>query len=148
MRGACYVLILGVAFTISAATIAEAKGSARVQQSDGSVQTYPNVSIRIRNKTLRITTADGKGTLIIDKAACSYLGALQRCLPYSIMLHQGGGDSRINFDQGTVYANLTDARQQLPQSSTQIPPRGILLALRTKAGTYITLSGTIDEMKP
>jgi hypothetical protein len=45
-----------------------------------------------------------------------------------------------------VYVNLTGAKQQLPLSSTQLPPQGILLSLRTKIGTIVNLSGEIDQV--
>jgi hypothetical protein len=139
-------LIIGCALLLTGAPPADAKGTVLVQQSDGSTQSYAGVDIRITNKTLRITTADGKGTLVIDKAACSYAGDLLRCLPYSITLDQGGGTHPLDFERGTIYANLTDAKQQLPFSSTQVPPKGILLALKTKIGTIVTMTGEIDEV--
>lgn len=137
------VLALALGFT----SIAYAQGTVRVQQSTGKVRVYNNVSIRVAKKTLRVTTADRKGTLIVDKAACSSDGALQRCLPYSIKLAQGGSTHPLDFLTGTIYANLTDTKQQLPLSSTQLPPRGIVMALRTKIGTYVSLTGVIDEVK-
>lgn len=139
-------LILVCAVLAGSAGAVQAKGTARVQQNDGSVQSYADVEIRITNKTLRLTTADGKGTLVIDKAACSYVGELMRCLPYTMTLDQGGGVHPLDFDRGTVYLNLTDAKQQLSFSSTQLPPRGILLALKTKVGTIITVTGVVDEV--
>jgi hypothetical protein len=66
---------------------ANATGTARIQQRDGAVKTYRNVRIRIENKSMSITSSDGKGTIIISKAACSMIGKLVRCLPiprYSI----------------------------------------------------------------
>jgi len=132
---------------VAGAGVADAKGTARVQQHDGSVQVYPDVTIRlIRRKSLTLTTADGQGTLTIDKGACSYVGDIQRCLPYHVTLTQGGATHTLDFDRGTVYANLTDQKQQLPLSSTQLPPRGLLMALITERGTYITLTGKIDEV--
>ncbi|MGZ3553919.1 MAG: hypothetical protein ACXWNK_17995 [Vulcanimicrobiaceae bacterium] len=139
--GLASFILACVAFT----AFAEAKGTVRVQQSSGSVQVYRDVAIRIVGKTLRVTTADGTGTLVIDKAACSYVGEVQRCLPYHITLDQGGGAHPIDLKEGTAYVNLTDAKQQLPLSSQQLPPHSILLALSTKIGTYLTMNGEIDR---
>jgi hypothetical protein len=138
-------LIAGISSVMSAAP-AQATGTVRVQQSNGSVQVYDDVSIRVTHKVLRVTTSDGTGTLIIDKAACSYAGQLQVCLPYSVKLQQGGQTRPIDLISGTVYVNTTGQTQQLTYSSTQLPPRGILLALRTKAGTYVNMTGRIDEI--
>ncbi len=139
-------IIVAAAIILASSSHAWATGTVRVQQQDGSVQLYPDATIRITNKTLRVTTADGKGTLIIDKAACSYLGDLMRCLPYSMTLNQGGGTHPLDFQRGTVYLNLTDVKQPLPLSSKQIPPRGIMLSLTTKIGTIVDITGLIDEV--
>jgi hypothetical protein len=138
--------IIACLLTLTVSSDAWATGTVRVQQNDGSTQLYPGATIRITNKTLRITTADRKGTLVIDKAACSFLGELMRCLPTSMTLDQGGGMQPLDFQRGTVYLNLTDGNQPLPFSSKQIPPRGILLSLTTKIGTIVDVTGLIDEV--
>jgi uncharacterized membrane protein len=137
---------LASALAVAAGTSpAAAEGVVRIQQNDGSVQVYSNVSIHlVKNKALTIATADGKGKLIVDKAACSYEGELQRCLLYGVWLDQGGTTKQVDLQQGTVYVNLTAEKQQLPLSSQQLPPKGIVLALSTKVGTYISLNGIID----
>jgi hypothetical protein len=145
LRNLCS-FIIAFAILLAASSASYAKGTIRVQQSNGSVQVYHDVTIRIAQKALRVTTADGKGTLIIDKAACSFVGELQVCLPYSIKLDQHGSVNPLDFERGTVYVNLTDAKQQLPLSSTQLPPQGILLSLRTRIGTIVNLSGVIDQV--
>jgi hypothetical protein len=118
----------------------------RVQQKNGSVQEYPNSSIRYTkaSKTLTVTTADGKGTLIIDQAACSFIGQLFRCLLTSASLKQNGVTRPLDFETGTIYANTTDAKINLPMSTQGVPPHGLVMALKTKAGTYLSLTGTID----
>ena len=140
-RSACILLCL---LLLLDAGTAIAKGVVRVQQSNGSVKNY-DVSIRVVHRSLRIMTSDGKGTLIIDHAACSYVGELQRCLLYGAKLQQNGETRPIDIDTGTVYVNLTNTKQQLPFSSTQIDPQGILLTMRTKIGTYVSMHGRIDE---
>lgn len=121
----------------------QAKGTVRVQQSDGSVQIYRNATIRVVGRTLHITTADKKGTLIITEAACSHIGALLRCLPYRYILQQNGAHA-LDFQRGTVYYNPTSAKEQLSHSSMQIEPNGVLMSLVSKKGTYLTLTGTLD----
>jgi hypothetical protein len=140
------VILAACALAFGAVAIpVDAKGTARIQQKNGSVQVYPNVTIRgIGGNALTITSADSKGTLIVTKAACSFAGEVMRCLPYSMALAQGGSTKPIDFDRGTVYYNSTDTKQQLPLSSTQLPPKGILAAFLTKRGTYITVTGTVD----
>lgn len=126
---------------------AHATGTARIQQPDGAVKVYRDVRISIENKRMSITSSDGKGTLVIGKAACSMIGKLMRCFPYSAVLDQNGGAQPVAMQTGTVWLNLSDAIQQLPRSSTQLPLRGVLLSIRTKAGTYVSLQGTVDELK-
>jgi hypothetical protein len=145
-----YLVVLSICMCVcvlATTSDAYAKGTVTVQQSDGSTQQYAGVSIRIISKTLRITTADGVGTLSIDRAACSYVGDLMMCLPYDMTLDQGGGSHPLDFQRGTVYLNLTDAKQQLPLSSTWLAPQGILLSLTTKIGTIVNMSGTIDQVQ-
>lgn len=90
---------------------ADATGIARVQRRDGSVKTYTAVRIIVRNDSMSITSHDGKGTLLIGKAACTKVAELIRCLPYDATLEQGGGTARIALQTGTVWLNPTDARQ-------------------------------------
>jgi hypothetical protein len=127
---------------------AGATGTVRVQQKDGSVQTYDDVSIRVKHNTVRIGSRDQKGVLVIDRAACSYVGELLRCLPTSFRLVQTGQTKTIQLINGLLYANLTDAPQQMTLSSTQIKPHHVMLTLHTLRGTYITVHGLIDEMQP
>jgi hypothetical protein len=143
-----YAVALGIAgLLLSIAAVARAEGTARIQQADGSVNTYHNVKIQIVNKTLTMTSADGKGTLMIYRAACAYQGQILACLPTGTSLIQGGTVSPIKLVSGTVYANMTDTPQNLANSSTQLPPHSILMALKTRRGTYVSLNGTIDKVK-
>jgi hypothetical protein len=124
-----------------------AKGTVRVQQSNGSVQLYDNATIEVVGKTLQITSADGKGTLIINDAACSYIQKLMRCLPYHYVLQQNGTHP-LDFERGTIYYNPTQTRQQMSFSSTQLEPQGVLIAVKSKKGTYVTVTGKLDGRKP
>jgi hypothetical protein len=144
MRILSIVLAAAAVFTASSAALAS--GTTRVQQADGSVQIYDDVSIVYANQALRITSADNKGTLIISKGACSYVGQLQRCYPYEMTLAQNGGEHPLDFERGTVYYNPTDTPQALPLSSTQVPPKGIICFIKTKRGTFIAIHGTLDKV--
>ena len=140
------IIVLSVALIFGVASAVDAKGTVRVQQSDGSTQVYNNVTLRIVGQTLRITSEDGKGTLVVTKAACSFEGDLMRCLPDELVLQQGGSEHTLDFQRGTIYYNNTAAKQQLSLSSTQVPPNGILGLLLTKKGTIIAVSGVVDAV--
>jgi hypothetical protein len=139
-------VLLGCAIALAQAPpFARAHGIARVEQSDGVSHEY-RVSLHvIDHRAVRVTSADGRGTLVIGKGACSYSGELERCLPYRIVLDQAGTKRAIDFQRGTEYLNRTDSAQQLPLSSERVPAHGLLLLLLTAHGTYITVRGTIDR---
>ena len=145
MKQICAFLFLVIATILCAGTCL-AKGTLTVQKLDKPIQIYSDVRIVVSNKTLKVTSADGKGTLVFDKAACSYVGELQMCLPNDCTLVQGGTSSPINIMKGTAYVNFTDQDQPLSNSSTRLPPNGILFSLTTKIGTIINLTGVIDEV--
>lgn len=110
------------------------------------MKVYPNVHITVVRRTLRITSSDAKGTFILSRAACSMVGELMHCLPDTATLQQFGETRSIELRSGSVWFNNTEATQQMPLSSTQVPPRGILLTLQTPRGTYLSLTGTVDEI--
>jgi hypothetical protein len=124
---------------------ANAGGTLRVQQHDGDVRYYTGVHIRIDHRRLVITSSDRKGMLVFDRGACSAVGALIRCYAYGGELHQEGKVLQFNLKSGTAWLNPTDLKQPLPHSGTQLPPHGILMAVETKAGTYASLVGAVDE---
>ena len=61
-------------------------------------------------------------------------------------LERDGTTRSIDFTGGTIYVNPTRSTQQLTHSSTQLPPHGILFSIRTKIGTFVSLSGQIDGL--
>jgi hypothetical protein len=139
--------VLGYAAVVAVGgASALAEGTVRIQQVDGTVNTYHNVSIKILHSALYLTSADTKGTLVINRAACYFQGQIMICLPTSGTLVQNGAVNPIGFETGTIFLNLTGAAQQLTLSSTQIPAHSILLSLQTKRGTYINLKGSIDKV--
>src|SRR5690242_6360024 len=58
------------ALVFAFATPAWASGTVRIQQNSGSVQTYTNVLLKIVNKTLTLTSADGVSTVVISGVDC------------------------------------------------------------------------------
>jgi hypothetical protein len=139
------VLALGAWLAFGAAS-ASAAGTILIQQADGSSNVYDDVAIKVIHNVLYMTTADGRGTLVISKAACSYQGQLMVCFATSAALVQAGKTSALDFKNGTVYVNNTDDPQPLALSTQKVPPHGILVSLTTKKGTYISLSGQIDKV--
>jgi hypothetical protein len=125
---------------------ARADGVMRVQQSDGAVQVYHDLKIRLAGHTVWIHSGDRKGVLEVASGACSFVRELQRCLPYATTLHQHGATRTIVLQQGTVYLNLTGDLQRLPHSSQQLLPHALLLFLHTMHGTYVSVKGTLDEV--
>jgi len=125
---------------------ANATGTAVISQADGSRRTYTGVRIVIWNESMALTSSDGAGTVVIGKASCTKIGELVRCLPWDATLFQNGNKVHIALKSGTVWLNPSGTIQALSHSSTQLPPRGVLLAMETKRGTYVTLTGTVDEV--
>jgi hypothetical protein len=148
LLGRVLLAALAVALAVAAPFApAGATGTARVVQRDGSQKTYTNVRISIKNGSMAITSADGQGTIVLGDAACTKVGELLECLPYDATLLQYGRKTHIPLQSGTVWLNPSQTRQPLSHSSTQLPPRGVLLAVRTKRGTYVTLTGVVDEVQ-
>ena len=144
-------LFLGTIYLVGGLVLATswpayATGTMHIQQPNGSTQVYENVKIRVSEQKLRITSADGKGTLIISKAACNFVQKLMVCLPYTLTLAQKGKSTPLDFYNGTVYINTGDVNAALPHSSTQVPPNGVVFAMTSKIGTIITLTGKLDEV--
>ena len=127
---------------------AGAQGVTRVRQIDGSVQEYQNVRMSLKGATLWIVSADHKGALEIVNGACSFAGDLQRCFPYTVVLHQHGRTHTITVDRGTVYVNLSAVAQRLRHSSRMLAPRNVLIAFHTSHGTDVSVEGQLDEVNP
>jgi hypothetical protein len=125
---------------------AKAMGTAIIAHPDGSESTYDNVRIAIWNESMAITSSDGKGTVVFGKASCTKIGELVECLPWDATLYQNGAKVRIPLQSGTVWLNPSSTTQTLSHSSTRLPPHGVLLAVKTRRGTYVTLTGTVDEV--
>ena|SRR5579863_3551272 len=136
-----------VAVVMGSPGVARATGTAIIQQRDGSIKTYGDVSVRLARQELALTTSDGAGTLVIAKAACSNEGALLKCLPYDATLFQYGKKTRISLNNGTIWLNPSATKQQLPHSSSALPPHGVMISTHTKAGTYVSFIGKVDQVQ-
>lgn len=150
MQGIIERRLLPVAFAVVvslfAAGSAGATGTVVIQQRDGTTKTYAGVRIAIRDESMAITSSDGKGTFVLGKAACTKVGELLRCIPYDATLYQYGDKRHVPLTSGTVYINPSQAAQPLTHSSARLPARGVLLSIKTKAGTYVSLTGRVDEV--
>jgi hypothetical protein len=126
---------------------AHAAGILRLQKVDGSVRVYDPVALKYTKATgLVVTTRSGRDALIIKDAACSYVGdAIMRCLLDQASYEKNGTMNVLEFDSGTLYYNRSTSLQHLPRSTQGIPPKGVVVSIRSKRGTYISLTGTIDK---
>jgi hypothetical protein len=148
MNRALGVALLAASLAGWARGPAAATGTVLIQQKDGSTRTYDDVLVRIRNAELAVTTAAGDGTLVIGKDACEAVGKLLKCLPYDATLYQNGGKFHVAIEPGgTVWLNLTSSKQPLPHSGAGLAAHGVLLSITSKKGTYVSLTGTIDEIR-
>ena len=139
----CGLLIIGIAIVPSTAM---ATGTVVIAQRDGSTKTYSDVRIIIWNESMAVTSSDGQGTVVFGKASCTKVGDLVKCLPWDATLFQNGAKLHVALQSGTVWLNPTTDYQSLNDSSEKIAPHGVLLAVRTKRGTYVTLTGIVDEV--
>jgi hypothetical protein len=145
-RFACALFVTLAALVLPRVPV-NAEGVTRVQQSDGAVQTYDRVNIRLAGDTLWLRSPDHQGVLEVTSGACSFVGQLQRCLPFMTTLHQHGATHQIALEHGAVYMNLTAGSHRLPHSSQRLDPHAILVLLHTEHGTYVSVKGTLDSVK-
>ncbi len=126
---------------------AGAAGVTRIQQSDGAVQVYQNVTMRLVGQTLWLRSHDHKGVLEVTTGACYSKGEIQRCLPFQVTLHQHGVTHEIALVRGAVYTNTGDTVHQMRHSSQQLGPHQVLVELHTQRGTFVSVKGTLDEVR-
>jgi hypothetical protein len=151
------MLTRGGSSTIAAALIlvagamapspALALGSVRIQQSDASVQNYPNVAMHLTDAALLLTSADRVSTLLVSRTNCVPDGTLIRCSPTRVMLLKGGKNYPIDMASATLYLNLHDTDEPLSFSSLRMAPSSMLLTIRTYKGTFVSGSGRLDAEK-
>lgn len=124
-----------------------ALGSVRIQQSDGSVQTYRDVTIRLTDAALQLTSADKVSTLLVARSNCVPDGQLVRCSPIRVTLQKGGKTYPIDMATATMYLNLRRTDEPLSFSSLRMAPSSVLFTIHTHKGTYVTGSGQLDAEK-
>jgi hypothetical protein len=139
-------LLALMASVVLCTAAAGATGTVLIRQSNGQTNVYDDVVIKVIHNALFMTSADGKGTLVINRAACSYQGDLMVCFATGATLIQAGQTSSLDFKTGTLYVNSTDVPQQLALSTQKVQAHGVLLSFTTKLGTYVNLSGRIDKV--
>jgi hypothetical protein len=139
-------LLTILCFTL-AMTAARASGTVVVRQTDGHVDTYSNVSVKIAGNALFLRTADKLGTLVIPRAACSYRSNAYACYPTTATLVQGGEAGDLTIKSGTVYVNLSGASVVPSGATAAVAAHGISLSLQTRNGTHISANGRIDEVE-
>jgi hypothetical protein len=132
-------------FFLSAAP-AGATGTLTIQRSHAAAQTYRDVEIRVLYGALFVTSQDGRGTLVFPKAACSFQGQIFVCYVTGVTLVQAGQSTALDLKRGTIYFNSTDQPQPLSRSTTKVPPHSLMLSVTTERGTYIGLTGRMDEV--
>ncbi len=126
---------------------AVAEGVTRIQQADGTTQIYRHVVMRMAGPTLWLRSSDRKGVLEVTSGACTYLGGLQRCLPYKTIYRDRGVAHTIALEHGTVYTNTTAGAVRLPHSGDRLGPHEVMVLLHTMRGTYVSVKGTLDQIK-
>jgi hypothetical protein len=132
---------------IAAVAPAASEGITRIQQADGTTQVYHHVMMRMSGRTLWLRSGDHRGILEVTSGACRYLDGLQRCLPYQTVYHDHGVAHTIALEHGTVYTNTTGENVQLPHSADRLGPHEVLVLLHTMRGTYVSVKGTLDQIK-
>jgi hypothetical protein len=138
--------VLALAAPGLTASPAQALGTVTIQQADGAHNTYRNVVIKIIHDALFVTSSDGKGTLVIHRAACAFQGDVLVCFVTSATLVQAGKTTPLDFRNGTVYVNMTNEPQMLARSTMKVPADGIVSSFTTVRGTYVNLVGSIDKV--
>jgi hypothetical protein len=137
------LIVIALVFALSAP--ASATGTVRIQQRDGSVQTYTGVTLKVANKRLTLISADKVSTVVLSGANCTHEAAIVRCMGGGFSLLQDGKRHNVAFKTATFYFNLTDQEQLLPLSTTKIAAHSVIFAVQTVKGTYITGNGKLDQ---
>ena len=137
--------LIVIALVVALSAPASATGTVRIQQRDGSVQTYTGVTLKAANKSLTLVSADKVTTVVISGADCAHDGAIVRCMGGGFSLLQDGKRHNVPFKTATFYFNLTDQDQSLPLSTTKVPAHSVIFAVQTAKGTYITGNGKLDQ---
>lgn len=139
-------LLAAIIFFAANAPNARATSTLEIHRNDGSYNSYTGVVVNVFSGSLFVTTADGKGTLVVNRSACSYQGKIIVCLPTSVILVQNGKSNALALTTGTVYLNYTNEAQPMTFSSAKLPARAVLLSFTTASGTHVNLHGRLDQV--
>ncbi len=139
------LLVAFIFITLSAAP-ARAAGTLQIHDSSGSFNTYTGVTVNVFSGSLFITSADGKGTLVVNRSACSYQSKIIVCLPTSVILVQKRKEQRAFAHHWHALSQLYGEAQPLRLSSAKVPAHAVILSFTTANGTYVTLHGTLDQV--
>jgi hypothetical protein len=134
-----------VVFVLALSAPASATGNVRIQQRDGSTQTYTDVTFKVANKTLTIISHDKYSKVVLSGADCTHEGDIVRCTGGGFKLFQGGEAHLVKFRTATFYFNPTGQDQPLPLSTMKVAAHSVLFALQTAKGTYVTGNGKLDQ---
>jgi len=145
LQKAAPLLAIVACFALGAAP-AGAKGTVLILHANGTSNVYHDSVIKIIHNALFVTSADGAGTFVVHKAACSYQGDLMVCFPTSAALVQSGSTKPLDLRTGTIYVNMTDDYQPMPMTTAKVAPHSIVVSFTTYKGTYCSLKGRIDEV--
>lgn len=145
-RKSLYALLVGLTMVAVTGTPARAIGTMTIAHQDGDVDKYDDVEVKVLSGSLFLTSDDGDGTIVINKAACAYQGKIIVCLPTSAVLVQDGEAGPLDITTGTIYLNYTDEAQPLSRSSAKLPAHSVMVAFSTKKGTSVSATGTIDQL--
>lgn len=122
-----------------------AAGTVTIVQAGGHTDVYHDAEIKVIRGALYVTSQDGKGTIVVNRAACSLQGKIMVCFATGATLVQSGETSSLDFKRGTAYINDTDDYQPLVMTSTKLAPHSVLLSFTTDRGTLLTVDGRIDK---
>jgi hypothetical protein len=140
-------IAFGVMLAVCApASQARASGTVVVQHTPGERTQYSRVHFSIGKYTLKITSPDGKGVLVISLIGCEKAGNVHRCLPGGAEYRENGAARALNITGGTLYFNMTKHEQHLALSSTQVAAGGVVFAFHTAHNTFVSGSATIDGL--
>ncbi len=89
--------------------MASATGTINIQHRDGTANTYRGVEIKVFAGSLFLTSGDGRGTIVVTRAACSYREKIIVCLPTTAALVQAGESNALNLKTGTIYLNYINS---------------------------------------
>jgi hypothetical protein len=145
--GAARLALAGFVAIAATAPAARANGTTHILSRDGSVRDYARVRFALANHALHLTSSDGKGSLAISLVDCVKLGDLHRCRPGGAEYRENGEARALRIADGTLYFNPTPEKHALSNSSTDVPPYGVIMTVHTARGTYISATARLDGMQ-